>query len=199
MAQSIKITKGEKIDSARIIKKLGLPVFIKPNAGGSSFGITKVKTEAEVETAIHKAWEESNEALIEQFIDGKEFTCGLARINGEKVVFPVTEVLPKNEFFDFEAKYTPGAAEEITPARLPKNLFEECQNISSEIYDLCQCSGIVRIDFILKENDYYFLEVNTTPGMTATSFIPQQIAAMGRTLKEVITQIIDDKLGVNLN
>ncbi|MEZ5106460.1 MAG: D-alanine--D-alanine ligase [Draconibacterium sp.] len=194
MAKSVKLIKGENIDSQKIVDLLGLPVFIKPNAGGSSFGVTKVKNQADIEIAVKKAWEESSEALIEQFIDGKEFTCGLVKINGEKMVFPVTEVLPKNEFFDFEAKYTPGVAEEITPARLPKNLFEECQNISAEIYDLCQCSGIVRIDYILKDNTFYFLEVNTTPGMTATSFIPQQIAAMGKTLKEVITQIIDDKL-----
>lgn len=197
MAQSIKISKGEKIEPEKIAEKLGLPVFIKPNAGGSSFGITKVKTLSEIETAINKAWEESHEALVEQFIDGKEFTCGLVKINNKKTIFPVTEVLPKNEFFDFDAKYTPGAAEEITPARLPKDLFEKCQEISSEVYDLCQCSGIVRVDFILKENEFYFLEVNTTPGMTATSFIPQQIAAMGLTLKEIITQLIDDKLAQN--
>ena len=194
MAKSIKISKGEIVDSAMIVEKLGLPVFIKPNAGGSSFGITKVKTQEEVEPAILKAWGESNEALIEEFIDGKEFTCGLVKIKNKKIVFPVTEVLPKNEFFDFEAKYTPGAAEEITPARLPAHLFEKCQNISSEIYDLCQCEGIVRIDYILKNEEFYFLEVNTTPGMTATSFIPQQIAAMGLTLGEVITQIIEDKI-----
>ncbi len=196
MAKSIKITKGETIDSQKIAESLGLPVFIKPNAGGSSFGITKVKSQDEIESAIKKAWEESDEALIEQFIDGKEFTCGLVKINDEKTVFPVTEVLPKNEFFDYEAKYTPGATEEITPARLPKNLFEECQKISAEIYDLCRCSGIVRIDYILKDNTFYFLEVNTTPGMTETSFIPQQIAAMGKTLKEVITSIIDDKMSL---
>ena len=194
MADSIKISKGEKIDSSKITKKLGLPIFIKPNAGGSSFGITKVKNEAEIEPAIKKAWKESNEALIEQFIDGAEFTCGLVKIGSNKIVFPVTEVLPKNEFFDFEAKYTPGAAEEITPARLPKNLFEKCQDISSEIYDLCECAGIVRVDFILKNNEFYFLEVNTTPGMTETSFIPQQIDAMGLTLKETITRIVDDGL-----
>ncbi len=194
MAKSMKIAKGEKIDTDKIVGQLGLPIFIKPNAGGSSFGISKVKTKADIENAVKKAWEESSEALMEEFIDGKEFTCGLVKIKGENIVFPVTEVLPKNEFFDFEAKYTPGAAEEITPARLPKNLFEECQSISSTIYDLCQCSGIVRIDFILKDNVFYFLEVNTTPGMTATSFIPQQIAAMGLTLKEIITRIIDDKL-----
>jgi len=195
MAKSLKISKGEGINSEAIVANLGLPVFVKPNAGGSSFGITKVKTADEIETAVKKAWDESNEALIEQFIDGKEFTCGLVKINNKKIIFPVTEVLPKNEFFDFEAKYTPGAAEEITPARLPANLFENCQNISSRIYDLCQCAGIVRIDYILKDDEFYFLEVNTTPGMTATSFIPQQINAMGLTLKDIISLIIDDKIG----
>ncbi len=195
MAKSIKISKGEIIDPSAIVEKLGLPVFIKPNAGGSSFGITKVKKPEDVESAVLKAWEESNEALIEEFIDGKEFTCGLVKIKNKKIIFPVTEVLPKNEFFDFEAKYTPGAAEEITPARLPAHLFEKCQNTSSEIYNLCQCDGIVRIDYILKNDEFYFLEVNTTPGMTATSFIPQQIAAMNLTLGEVITQIIEDRIG----
>ncbi len=194
MAKSLIISDGDRIDADKIMEKLGLPVFIKPNAGGSSFGITKVKRKEDIVPAVKKAWEESSEALIEEFIGGTEFTCGLVEIKGEKMVFPVTEVLPKNEFFDYEAKYTPGAAEEITPARLPENLFKECQKISSEIYDLCRCSGIVRIDFILKGNVFYFLEVNTTPGMTATSFIPQQIAAMGLTLKEVITRLIDDKL-----
>lgn len=194
MADSIKIEKGEKINSSQIVKELGLPVFVKPNAGGSSFGITKVKTEDEIEKAVNKAWLESDEVLIEQFIDGKEFTCGLVKIKGKKIVFPVTEVLTKNEFFDYEAKYTPGAAEEITPARLPDKLFKTCQKLSSKIYDLCECSGIVRIDFILSNNEFYFLEANTTPGMTETSFIPQQIEAMGLTLESVITQIIEEGL-----
>ena len=194
MAQSLKMTKGDMINTSEIVEKLGLPVFVKPNAGGSSFGVTKVKTREEIEPAIQKAWEESKEALIEQFIDGTEFTCGLVKIGNKKIVFPVTEVLPKNEFFDFEAKYTPGVTEEITPARLPEHLFEKCQNISSEIYDLCQCAGIVRIDYILKNEEFYFLEVNTTPGMTATSFVPQQIAAMGMTLKDIISLIISDKI-----
>jgi len=195
MANSLLFTKGTKIDAQRISDQLGLPVFVKPNAGGSSFGITKVKTMEEMESAIQKAWKESNEALVEQFIAGTEFTCGAVKIKGEKIIFPVTEVLPKNEYFDFEAKYTPGAAEEITPARLPKEQFEKCQQLTSEIYDLCQCEGIVRVDFILNEGNFYFLEVNTTPGMTETSFIPQQIAAMDRTLQEIITQIIEDKIG----
>ncbi len=194
MANSKKFKKGETINTKSIVEDLGLPVFVKPNAGGSSFGITKVKEPEQLEEAIHMAWKESDEALVEQFIEGTEFTCGLVKIGNKKTIFPLTEVLPKNEFFDFEAKYTPGAAEEITPARLPENLFNKCQQLSSEIYDLCECSGIARIDFILKGEDFYFLEVNTTPGMTATSFIPQQIEAMGSTLTEIITQIIEDKL-----
>jgi len=194
MASSVKLTKGDKIDAPAIIEKLGLPVFVKPNAGGSSFGVTKVKSMDQLEEAVHKSWSESEEALIESFIEGKEFTCGAVKIKNELTVFPLTEVLPKNEFFDFEAKYTPGATEEITPARLPKNLFEKCQQLTAEIYKLCECSGIVRVDFILKDDVFYFLEVNTTPGMTATSFIPQQINAMGSTLQDVLTQIIEDKI-----
>ncbi|MGC9354511.1 MAG: D-alanine--D-alanine ligase [Mariniphaga sp.] len=194
MARSVKINRGEKVNSAEIIKNLGLPLFVKPNAGGSSFGITKVKNENDLLPAIEHAWEESNEVLVEEFIRGTEFTCGLVKLGGKKVVFPVTEVIPKNEFFDFEAKYTPGATDEITPARLPEKLYEQCQQLSAEIYDLCQCSGIVRIDFILKNKEFYFLEVNTTPGMTETSFIPQQIQAMGITLKEIISQVIEEGL-----
>lgn len=194
MAQSVKLHKGANIQTELIVERLGLPVFVKPNAGGSSFGVSKVKTIGQLETAIRKAWDESEEALIESFIDGKEFTCGAVKLKGKITVFPVTEVLPKNEFFDYEAKYTPGAAEEITPARLPKNLFDTCQQLTTEIYELCECSGIVRVDFILKDGEFYFLEVNTTPGMTETSFIPQQINAMGATLQEIITQIIEENI-----
>lgn len=194
MAKSRMFQKGAKIDAGEIVEQLGLPIFVKPNAGGSSFGITKVKTVEEVEPAIRKAWQESNEALAEEFIDGTEFTCGAVKIKGEKIIFPITEVLPKNEYFDFEAKYTPGATEEITPARLPKSLFDACQALTSKIYDLCHCSGIVRIDYILHNEQFYFLEVNTTPGMTATSFIPQQIEAMGSSLTEIISKIINDKI-----
>ena len=194
MAKSIKISKGEKINPAEIVEKLGLPIFVKPNAGGSSFGITKVKTEAEINEAVENALKESNDAILEEFIEGAEFTCGLVKLKNKELVFPVTEVLPKNEFFDYEAKYTPGATEEITPARISEDLFKKCQQLSSKIYDICKCSGICRIDYILKNNEFYFLEVNTTPGMTETSFIPQQISAMGMKLSEVISMIIDEKL-----
>lgn len=194
MAKSVRINKQQAIDPAQLAEKLGLPMFVKPNAGGSSFGVTKVKTVEEVLPAIEKAFEESNEVLAEEFIEGVEFTCGLVKLKNKEYIFPVTEVLPKNEFFDFEAKYTAGVTEEITPARLPADLFKKCQDISSRIYDLCDCSGIVRIDYILKNKEFYFLEVNTTPGMTGTSFIPQQIRAMGLTLSEVLSDIINDGL-----
>ena len=201
MAKSVLLRKGEKINTAEIIKNLGLPVFVKPNAGGSSFGITKVKNEKDLESAVKKAWDESRaevgETLVEEYVEGHEFTCGLIKLKDKMLVFPVTEVIPKNEFFDFEAKYTPGATEEITPARLPEDLYKKCQQLSTEIYSLCQCSGIVRIDFILKGRDFYFLEANTTPGMTATSFIPQQVKAMGFTMTEIITRIIEEKLVKN--
>lgn len=194
MAKSVRLFKGDKIDTDQIIEKLGLPVFVKPNAGGSSFGVTKVKEKAQLQEALELAMTESNDILVEEFIDGKEFTCGLVKIAGEKIVFPVTEVIPLNEFFDYEAKYVAGKTDEITPARISPELTQKIQQISSKIYDLCDCSGIVRVDYILKEGEFYFLEVNTTPGMTATSFVPQQIAAMGRTLGEVLVMIIEDKL-----
>lgn len=194
MAKSVRLVAGGTVNTRSLVDKFGLPLFVKPNAGGSSFGVTKVKTEETLQQAIEHAWTESPEALVEEFIAGTEYTCGLARLKGELVIFPVTEVLPKNEFFDFEAKYTPGATDEITPARLPENLFRECQQLSARIYDWCGCEGIVRIDYILNNGEFYFLEVNTTPGMTTTSFIPQQIAAMGKTLREVLTCIIQDRL-----
>lgn len=194
VAKSMLLSKGDEIDGKKIVYELGLPLFIKPNAGGSSFGITKVKALEEIEISVKKAWEESNQAILEQFIEGKEFTCGLVKLKNKELVFPVTEVIPKNEFFDFEAKYKPGATEEITPARLPEDLFKKCQKMSSSTYDLCGCSGIVRVDWILKDNEFYFLEINTVPGMTDTSFIPQQIRAMGYTLSSILSLIIKEGL-----
>ena len=141
---------------------------MKPNAGGSSFGVTKVKKAEELDIAVHKAWTESREALVDEYLAGKEFTCGLVRIGERHLIFPVTEVLPKNEFFDFEAKYTPGVTEEIT-ARLP-NISHHCQKLSALIYDPAaaqESSGWITSS----GRNLYFLEVNTTPGMTETSFI----------------------------
>ena len=194
MAKSVRLFKGDTFDADTMVEELGLPVFVKPNAGGSSFGVTKVKEKGQLHDALAMAMKESHDILIEQFIDGKEFTCGLVKLSNQEMIFPVTEVIPQNEFFDFEAKYTVGKTDEITPARISPELTEKVQQLSSCIYDLCDCSGIVRIDYILKDGEFYFLEVNTTPGMTATSFVPQQIAAMDRKLGDVLGLIIEDKL-----
>lgn len=194
MAQSVRLLPGEKYSAAQIIETLSLPLFVKPSAGGSSFGVTKVKKAEDLVEAVNKALDESPEAIIEQFIDGKEFTCGVVRIGERKLVFPVTEVIPKNEFFNYESKYTPGMADEITPARISEDLTLKVQSLSSRIYDLCNCNGIVRIDYILSGETFYFLEVNTVPGMTETSFIPQQIKAMGLNLTDLLTDIINTRL-----
>ncbi|HEY3388141.1 MAG TPA: D-alanine--D-alanine ligase [Prolixibacteraceae bacterium] len=194
MAQSVRLITGERYSSDQIIESLGLPLFVKPSAGGSSFGVTKVKEAKDLVEAVNKALDESPEAIIEQFIDGKEFTCGVVKIGERKLVFPVTEVIPKNEFFDYDSKYMPGMADEITPARISEELTLKVQSLSSRIYDLCSCKGIVRIDYILKGDTFYFLEVNTVPGMTETSFIPQQIKAMGLNLTDLLTEIIQSGL-----
>jgi D-alanine-D-alanine ligase len=194
MAKSVRLFKGDVVNVDQLVEDLGLPVFVKPNAGGSSFGVTKVKAKEQLHDALEMAMKESSDILVEQFIDGKEFTCGLVKLSDQELIFPVTEVIPQNEFFDFEAKYTAGKTEEITPARISPELTQKVQQLSSRIYDLCDCSGIVRIDYILKDGEFFFLEVNTTPGMTATSFVPQQIAAMNRKLGDVLGLIVEDKL-----
>jgi len=194
MAKSVRLFKGDQVNVDQLIENLGLPLFVKPNAGGSSFGVTKVKEKDQLLEALEMATKESADILIEQFIDGPEFTRGLVKLSGQEFLFPVTEVIPQNEFFDFEAKYTVGMTDEITPARISAELTSKIQQLSSRIYDLCDCSGIVRIDYILKDNEFYFLEVNTTPGMTSTSFVPQQIAAMDRKLGDILGLIIEDKL-----
>ena len=196
MANSVRLMAGEKYSAVQIVESLGLPLFVKPSAGGSSFGVTKVKDGADLVEAINKALDESPEVLIEQFIDGKEFTCGVVKIGERKLVFPVTEVIPKNEFFDYEAKYMPGMADEITPARISEDLTLKVQTLSSQIYDLCNCNGIVRVDYILQGEVFNFLEVNTVPGMTETSFIPQQIKAMGLDLCDLLTDIINSGLQI---
>jgi len=194
VADSVLVRKGNSYNSKDIVDSLGLPCFVKPNAGGSSFGISKVKEAEQLTPAIEKALSESNEVIIEQFVGGTEVTCGLYKVPNKQVVFPLTEVVSKNEFFDFEAKYTADKVEEITPARIDDAVRDRIQSISSLIYDILGCKGIVRIDFIISDNKIFLLEVNTTPGMTVTSFIPQQIAAAGLDIKEVFTEIIENEL-----
>lgn len=192
VANSVLLRQSHPYEVKDIALKTGFPCFVKPNAGGSSFGVTKVRELSELEPAIEKAFKESDEVIIEQFLEGTEVTCGLYKTAEKAVIFPITEVVSTNEFFDFEAKYTPGKAHEITPARISDELTLSIKKQSSIIYDLIGCKGIVRMDYIISDNRPFLLEVNTTPGMTITSFIPQQIRAAGMDIKEVFTDVIED-------
>ena len=192
VSETLILRKGFEILDEEVINKVGLPCFIKPNAGGSSFGVTKVKTKEDIQPAIEKAFKESDEVMIEAFMKGTEITCGCYKTKDKEVVFPITEVVTGNEFFDYDAKYN-GQVEEITPARIPEETAERVRLLTSAIYDILGCSGIIRIDYIITEGEKVnLLEINTTPGMTATSFIPQQVRAAGLDIKDVMTDIIED-------
>ena len=193
VSESMILRKGFEILDEEVINKVGLPCFIKPNAGGSSFGVTKVKTKEEIQPAIEKAFGESDEVMIEAFMQGTEITCGCYKTKDKEVVFPITEVVTSNEFFDYDAKYN-GQVDEITPARIPEETAERVRLLTSAIYDILGCDGIIRIDYIITEGEKVnMLEINTTPGMTATSFIPQQVRAAGLDIKDVMTDIIENK------
>jgi len=194
IAKSALIRKGTTTNEDEIIEELGLPCFVKPNAGGSSFGITKVKKKEDLQKAIEEAFKESNEVIIEEFIKGDEIQCGIFKTKENEFKLPLVEIIPKNEFFDYQAKYDPNFSEEIIPARISDELTEKCQNITSELYDALNCKGIVRMDYILKDNEFWFLEANTIPGMTEESLVPQMIRKAGMTIKEVMTLLIDDVL-----
>ena len=192
VANSRRLRKGDKVEPDKIISKVGLPCFIKPTDGGSSFGTTKVKTREQIIPAVEEAFKENNEIMIESFMQGIEVTNGYYKTRKREVRLPVTEVVPKTDFFDYDAKYN-GKVEEITPARIPDELRDRIQDLTAKIYDLLGCHGIIRNDYIITDGDKInLLEVNTTPGMTATSFIPQQIRAAGLDLTDVLTEIIED-------
>ncbi len=193
VAESLLLRAGQSVSDDDVLQKIGLPCFIKPNLGGSSFGVTKVKAREEIQPAIAKAFSEAQEVVIEAFMDGTEVTCGCYKTKQKSVVFPITEVVSKNEFFDYAAKYN-GESDEITPARISDDLTQRIQALTSAIYDILNCSGIIRVDYIITEgNKVNLLEVNTVPGMTGTSFIPQQVAAAGMDIKDVMTDIIENK------
>ena len=193
VSESMILRKGFEILDEEVINKVGLPCFIKPNAGGSSFGVTKVKTKEDIQPAIEKAFGESDEVMIEAYMQVTEITCGCYKTKNKEVVFPITEVVTSNEFFDFDAKYN-GQVDEITPARIPEETAERVRLLTSAIYDILGCEGIIRIDYIITEGEKVnLLEINTTPGMTATSFIPQQVRAAGLDIKDVMTDIIENK------
>ena len=192
VAESMLVHKRNGISDEEVIEKIGLPCFIKPNASGSSFGVTKVKTKEQIQPALQAAFAESDDAMIEAFMDGIELANGCYKTRDKSVVLPITEVVSKNEFFDFNAKYN-GQVTEITPARLSPELTDRVQKLTSAIYDILGCRGIVRVDYIITEGEKInLLEINATPGMTATSFIPQQARAAGIDMKEIMTDIIEN-------
>lgn len=195
VADSVRLQRtSTQPSSQEIIQRLGLPLFAKPNAGGSSVATSKVESPEALDKAITLAFEECDEVLLERFISGTEVTCGCYRIGDKITALPVTEVVPKNSFFDFEAKYN-GAVEEITPARISPELTTLIQTLTEEIYQYIDARGIIRVDYIIEPDGRpTLLEVNTTPGMTPTSFIPQQVTAAGLTMQELLTSLIEDHL-----
>jgi len=197
VAKSAQIFKNAAYSVSAIKNELTLPYFVKPNNGGSSIGMSKVKNQYDLQSAIDKAFKEDTQVLIEEFIEGREFTVGVVKLDGKVTVLPVTEVETSKEFFDFEAKYTPGVAVETTPAPLRPETLKRVEEIASSVYQKLNCRGVVRIDFILlgDEGNFFFIEINTIPGQTATSFIPQQVAAFGLSLNDFYTKLIKETIG----
>lgn len=193
LAREVFLRRGEAFDAARIVADLGLPLFVKPNANGSSFGVTKVHTPEELPAAIAAAFAQGDEILVEECIAGREMGCGVMIAGGKEYLFPITEIIPRKEFFDYEAKYTAGRSEEITPADIAPEVKAELNRMTLEAYRTCRCSGVVRVDFIVTpEGRPYFIELNSIPGMSAGSIVPKQVRAMGMTLGELFDIVIDD-------
>ena len=195
VADSLLIRKGyeELVSDDEIEQRIGMPCFVKPAADGSSFGVSKVRKKDQLAPAIRKAMMESPEVMVEQFLEGTEISIGVYKTKEKSVVLPATEVVTQNEFFDYDAKYN-GQVQEITPARLSESVTRRVREITSHIYDILHCNGIIRIDYIISpEGKISMLEVNTTPGMTATSFIPQQVRAAGLNITDVLTEIVENQ------
>ena len=197
VANSLLLRRGEQYDETEIEKKIGMPCFVKPAADGSSFGVSKVKNADQLAPALRVAFMESNEVMIEGFLDGTEISQGVYKTKTKSVVLPATEVVTSNEFFDYDAKYN-GQVQEITPARLNPETAAKVALETSRIYDILHANGIIRIDYIISKdkdgNDVVnMLEINTTPGMTVTSFIPQQVRAAGLDIKDVLSDIVENQ------
>ena len=195
VAKSLHFFKGEAVDVNGISQQLQLPVFVKPNNGGSSIGMSKVADVSGLQAALDKAFAEDDQVLVEEFISGRELTIGVCRINGQIETLPMTEVISQNDFFDYEAKYQ-GKSKETTPAEVDESIAEKIRQAAAKIYVLFNCSGVVRIDFIYNEEkgQPYMLEINTVPGQSAASIVPQQVQARGWNLKDFYTGLIEAAL-----
>ena len=189
------VRKDLETDLEAVAEIVGFPCFVKPNNGGSSFGTNKVVRIEELQPALEEALQEDCEAIVERYIKGTEVTCGLMKRGEDFTLFPITEIIPENEFFDYESKYTVGKAKEITPARIDDDMTKKCHEMAMAIYKLCNCSGIIRVDFIIKGNQVYFLELNSIPGMTEESIVPKQVRSMGLKMETVLQQVIEEVIG----
>lgn len=196
IARSVQLFENSNQGSGQLLTSLKLPLFIKPNNGGSSIGMSKVKSSDELPAALDKAFNEDSQVLVEEFIQGREFSIGVYSGKNGITVLPATEVIPSNDFFDFEAKYTPGATEEITPGRMSDEEKSRVERIVKDIYIRLNCRGMVRIDYFLQDgtSNFYFVEINTIPGQTAQSFIPQQVKAAGMNIGEFYGELIEKAL-----
>jgi D-alanine-D-alanine ligase len=190
VAKSMVLKKHEPYSVSFIVQNLGLPCFVKPNCGGSSIGTSRVNQPEELHLALDKAFNEDQEVIIEEFIAGTEVTCGVIKREGTVMALPITEIVSKKEFFDFEAKYQ-GASEEITPARLPEHITEKLQRTCEDIYKRLDCRGMIRIDFLIRGEETFVVEINTVPGFTEQSIIPQQAAVVGISKTELINIVLE--------
>ena len=195
MAKSLHLISSTQFTPDQILTQLTLPLFVKPNNGGSSLGISKVNNALELSPALEKAFKEDQQVLVEEFISGREFTVGVFKSKGVTTVLPITEIKTENEFFDFAAKYE-GKSEEITPANITESMLKDLTESAKKVYTIFNCSGVVRIDFIYNEEAQkaFLLEVNTVPGQSEASIIPQQVTAMGWSLTDFYGSIIEDSL-----
>lgn len=194
IAPSLMIRAGQNLDLDKIEKRIGFPCFVKPNSGGSSCGTSRVESPGEIKQALNKAFREDDEVLIEKFLPGREFSCGMLLTGSETHVFPITEIVTDKKFFDYEAKYTPGAAEKITPTDLPEKTARSIKDLSVTIADLLHCRGLVRFDYILNGQTPWFLEVNTVPGMSSHSIVPQQAQVYGMSMGDMYSLLLEDTL-----
>jgi len=196
VSRSVHLFKQDRPDAMAVASRVAMPVFVKPNNGGSSIGMSKVNRKEDLGQALEKAFKEDDQVLVEEFISGREFTVGVFRTGREIIVLPITEVKTTKEFFDFEAKYSPGFTEETTPALVDEPMAMKIRDTARKIYQVFNCSGVVRIDMIYNEakGEPFMLEINTVPGQTAASVVPQQVRAMGWTLKQFYSALIEDAL-----
>jgi len=190
-AKSILLYNDSEYIDSKIIEELGLPCFVKPNDSGSSFGVTKVKRIEELNTAIQKAFKESNQVIIESFLNGTEVSCGILKLNGKITVLPATEIVSEGEYFDFAAKYE-GKSQEITPARIPKEEMEAVQEYTKKAFELLNLTGMARIDFMICAGNPFVIEVNTVPGLSEESILPQQCKAIGMSLSELFNGLVEN-------